>query len=104
MARPRLVPWEIMLAVKRKCGDRGAVGGQVGGAVALMDIEVDDQHMGGLVLPDPASRDDREIVEHAVTGTASVERVVATAGHIGGKTMLHGQFRCEPGAARRQRG
>jgi len=78
-----------------------AAGQQRGGAVALMDVEIDDQDPARIALRQQPVGGNCQIVEHAIAGARLGQRMMATAGAVRGIAMLQGQPRGQPGAARR---
>ena len=65
-------------------GDVGSAGGERGGAVALVDVAVDDEDAEAVLLSQ-ADCGDCKVVEHAIAGARVGERVVAAAGGVGGE-------------------
>ena len=97
--RARLAHREVLVGVDRISGDVRPPGGERCGAVALVDIAIDDQHTAYRPLLHQPHRSQSEIVEHAIARTGVAQRVMAPAGAVGGIAMLQRQHRGEPGAA-----
>jgi hypothetical protein len=78
-----LAEGEIALAVEGTGEDFGAVSHHGGGAVALMDIEVENEDLIDFGVTQGLIGADREVVEDAVAGSAIVKGMVGAASHVG---------------------
>jgi hypothetical protein len=76
--------------------------GQRRRAVALVDVQVDDEHARRMPLLHQPHGGDRQIVEHAIARARVVQRVVAPARAVGGEPPRLGRQRGLEGAARHQ--
>ena len=90
---------EVLFGMERQGENLLTPGGQARRAIALMHIEIDDQHPFRMAFGDQAVGGDGEIVEHAVPRAGIVQRMVAPGGGVGGVAMLAGELCCEPCAA-----
>src|SRR3546814_7448756 len=92
--------WIVRLGVGREREDVGPPGKQQGGAVPLMDIEIENEDAGGIAFCQQAIGGDRKVVEHAIARPGRRLRVVAPARAVGGMAMAQRPPRRPPGAAR----
>ena len=78
----------VALGVQRQGEDVGAAGEDAGGAVALVDVAVDDEHAGDEALVEQRLGGDGDVVEDAEAGAAVGAGVVRAAGHVAGEPVL----------------
>ena len=88
----------VALGVQREGQDVGAAGEDAGGAVALVDVAVDDQDAGDAALVDERLGGDGDVVEDAEAGAAVGPGVVRAAGHVAGEAVLEREAGGEQGA------
>jgi multidrug resistance protein, MATE family len=72
----------------------------VGGAIALVHIQIDHEHAADHMISKETGSGDRDIVEGAEPGAVGIACVMAAAGAVQCKTMCHGETRRQNGAGR----
>ena len=85
--------------MEREGADAGVGREDAGGAVALVDVAVDDEDAGDAALVEEGAGGDGDVVEDAVAGAALGPGVVRAAGHVGGEAVLQREAGGERGAA-----
>ena len=88
----------------REGEDARLVGKDVGGAVALMDVEIDDQHASDEPLGEQQRGRDADIVEGAEPRALAAPGMMAAAGGVAGESRGERQPGGHDGACRGQAG
>jgi acetyl esterase len=102
--RTRLSRRKVFFRVQRQRRNIVACGQDDCCAIALMNVEIDDQNMCGIALGNQPQRGNRQVVEHAIARSGVGHGMVAAPGRVRRKPVLKRQFRGEPSAAGRQSG
>lgn len=102
--RPHLAHGEIPLRMDGQRENIVPPLHQLRGAIALMHVEVENQHPPRVPFPDQSIRRDGQVIEHAITRAAVVKRMMTAPGRVGGIGMKHRQLGRGPGSAGRQHG
>ena len=72
---------------------------KTGGAVALVDIKINNQNTAGVPFRDQAVGNDSKIIEDAITSTRVIERMMASCSAIASITIPTRQLCCQPSSA-----
>lgn len=93
---------EVFLGVHREGEGAWFVREECCGAIALVDIEINDEDAARIGFGEQPRRGDGEIVQHAVARPCIVQRVVRAACSVRGVAMCEREARGEVGAACRE--